>query len=114
MTETTLEKVARALYDADITEMTRGPVVYDCAFGPWESHPPHARQKHYTAARAALLAIREPDGGMIAAGMAAEAPGQGTMESILEYDNRGEESLAASFTAMIDAILAEKPEAPTT
>lgn len=58
--------------------------------------------------RAALQAIREPDQAALDAGMAAEAPGQGTMEEILRYDNRGDDSLSASFTAIIDAILEEK------
>ena len=62
-------------------------------------------------ARAALEVIREPTGGAVLAGMAAEAPGAGSMQSILEYDNRGADSLAASFTAIIDAIANEEADA---
>jgi hypothetical protein len=68
---------------------------------------PHQQDDWCDTARAALLAIREPSEEAIDAGMTAEAPGAGTMASILEYDNRGADSLAASFTAMIDAILSE-------
>lgn len=97
---TMLERVARAI----ATEYHKG-----CGFPPCEAVA--ETDEHWPdwigEARAALMAIREADEQAIEAGMTAEAPGQGTMASILEYDNRGADSLAASFTAMIDAILSE-------
>lgn len=50
-----------------------------------------------------VMVPKEPTETMVAAGMKAAAPGCTDMEFILDYDNRGEPSLAASYTAMIAA-----------
>lgn len=98
---TMLEKVAKEIGDADGS-------LGDYDFG-WEANPEGWREKHRRTARAALLAIREPDGAMLAAGRRSldgplsdpgPPPGQWT----------GERIASGTFTAMIDAILNEKPE----
>ena len=63
---------------------------------PYADLTPEAKAFYERVVRAVLLAIREPDEGMIAAGIDDRSRGEGSIQSI--------------FRAMIDHILAEKGE----
>lgn len=80
---TMLEKMAREICDEDSFDPDWMAYIDGAAKPLWNKYVPHAR--------AALLAIREPTGAMCNAAYAVKG-----------FGNR--------WTAMIDAILAEKPE----
>lgn len=90
MTDTMIEKVAAKLYDADVEWSHGGSGVFlDVALPPWSKARPRTRQRFITSARAALLAIREPD--------------DATRQRASEIYTSGRGSSA--HAAMIDAIL---------
>lgn len=86
---TMLEKVALKLGEEISSSLAQN--------GRWDS---------FALARAALQAIKEPDDGMEEAGFTALKAEQNAATP--------GGTCAVVFTAMIDAILNEKPEAPTT
>lgn len=89
---TMLEKMARAMA-ADHFGALGGPDVWERALSEIQ------RENYLSQARAALLAIREPDSVMMMARI-------GPADEPYWY----ERALEADFTAMIDRILNEKPE----
>lgn len=100
---TMLEKMARALCEA-------GAAGYGAAVGPdlWDKWADDEHKAHFRRqARAALLAIREVSEGV---GEAGWFNGEHTLEGMGPDYPSYVESCQSIFTAMIDAILAEKPE----
>jgi hypothetical protein len=70
---------------------------------PWDAVPEHLKDALRTHARAALLAIREPDDVVL-----------GAMDAGLDFTNNdGPSLLAGEWRSAIDAILNEKPETAT-
>jgi len=88
-----LEKMCRAMAVEEYCSEDDDQATKDRFAESWRRFEPFAR--------AALLAIREPDSTMMAARI-------GPADEPYWY----ERALEADFTAMIDSILGEKPEAP--
>lgn len=84
---TMLELAARAIHDAD---QRRDPIVPD-----WEWV---SQDAYMSMARAVLMAVREPDGDVVAAGERAAWDSSNSMPAI--------RAMSVGFGAMIDAILA--------
>jgi len=96
---TMLEKMAVAMAVCEMRRNGMSEALCEAA----SAHPQTvavALENYGPKARAALLTIREPDAVMRLAGR--------------DYDGVGNQPAIKGFTAMIDAILNEKPEAPTT
>lgn len=100
-----LEKIARAIYDA---------APFRSAEGAWEDQTDEYRRLCAVYARAALLAMREPDDFVCEAGNDADygcTEGIG-LDRLLQGHDYGpwQDGLRLVFNAMIDAILKESGE----
>ena len=95
MSETMLEKAARALYEFGM--------MADCP--KWDQLEQRYRQDFYDIARAVLMAVREPDTGV---GLMGAEEVNRNMRGVVKADYCAAKD---SFTAMIDAILAQEPGA---
>lgn len=94
MTNPTLERAARAAYEA------RGPKLSIPRMGvrwaTWDEIGPDTKANEIAAVRAVLQSIREPDEGMTDAGTDVIAP---------HYTPPTDQHMGQAFTAMIDHIL---------
>lgn len=93
---TKLEECARALLDLEC-EPTAAKTGYGKFWG-WDDAHPVVKAKHIEQARAVLLALREPDEGMVQAGEAV---------AVQPFVPAGQ-FLPMTFAAMIDAVLDNK------
>lgn len=98
---TTLEKMAERLYAEDVAwTHGGGGVCLDIALPPWSAADARTRARFLNAARAALLAIREPD----------EAVEQAIRWGVTVDRHGDKDDGDQAWRDAIDAILSKKPQ----